>query len=198
MVLAQEEAARTLQEKQVQNILKNTPAWQGNNNKPQDCILQLVEENKRLHIQYWDSLSLTFLCHCGVSHPFLTSLLCSGLLVFLSSFIFACRFLLFSLRYTPPLRSTHSNQCMSPTSPTYSGLRYEPSMSDLHQWATTLTGVDTITATPQNACNAIKQPCNKNGFVGLVRFCQIALFWKVLLLFPAHVILILFCLPAVC
>lgn len=78
--------------------------------------------------------------------PSIVALLIISLLLlplpFVQFFYLHLLLFMFSLCYKLPLRSTHSNQCMSPTSPTFSGLRYEPSMC-----THTVQGLDTITAT---------------------------------------------------
>ena len=90
------------------------------------CVLMYLYTCKR----NCNSFSITFWLPLWCCSFFLFYLL------FLVLFSLLVIFSLFFLSATQSrFRSTHSNQCMSPTSPTLSGLRYESSICDLYYWA---------------------------------------------------------------
>lgn len=116
MVLAQEEAARSLQEKQVYNSPRNKDTHTHMHTYMQQRNIRITPTahiyvytyiyiNKDIDIQIKEAPSYSEIlspspisCHWGVSHPFFTSLLSSGLCLFFSSFIYAYGFLfVFSL-----------------------------------------------------------------------------------------------------
>lgn len=195
MVLAQEEAARSLQERQV-HIPQNT---QDHDRailfKPQDHIYSTFA-SKRINIQiktnsfiYWDSSSLTLCCHGAVSHPFFTSLLSSGLPP-LSQFFYLCLSfsLVFSLLHTASqkhsLKPMHeSNLAHIKWSKVWAQYVWPHSVSDSAY-------MGWIQQFMQSRTTALPWKCLWSLVLfGAFEFdcCWTACLCKVLLMFPAHV-----------
>lgn len=134
VVLAQEEAARSLQEKRVQNIHACTTKQCESINKARYYSTSILNLSVYRHRN--SNLSLA-----AVVVLLILSVSCLLFLLATSFFFFGSPSVSLSLLVVfsclsasqPPFRSTHSNQCMSPTSPTLSGLRYESSVCNPHQ-----------------------------------------------------------------